>query len=154
MSEIQRRVLRTAHTARQQYWRIAKPNTFGVKVAAFCPETERFLLVRHSYDGVDKYTFPGGGYRPKRETPEEAAARELRQETGLHLGGAVIIGSYETDLEGKHDTVSVVRGDVAGEQMTTNAEIRDSLWVDLEQMQIVELTKAGTLIRGYLRSGL
>ena len=43
---------------------------------------EQILMVRHIHDGRDYWTLPGGGIEP-RETPEEAAEREVLEETGL-----------------------------------------------------------------------
>ena len=43
---------------------------------------DRVLLIRAEWDGQSRWFTPGGGLEPG-ETPEEAAHRELREETGL-----------------------------------------------------------------------
>ena len=43
---------------------------------------DRVLLIRAEWDGQSRWFTPGGGIEPG-ETPEQAARRELREETGL-----------------------------------------------------------------------
>lgn len=42
----------------------------------------QILMVRHVHDGRDYWTLPGGGIEPG-ETPEQAAEREVLEETGI-----------------------------------------------------------------------
>ncbi len=41
-------------------------------------------MVRHVHDGRDYWTLPGGGVQPD-ETPEQAAEREVLEETGVKV---------------------------------------------------------------------
>ncbi len=45
---------------------------------------EQILMVRHVHDGRDYWTLPGGGIESG-ETPEQAAAREVLEETGVRV---------------------------------------------------------------------
>ena len=56
------------------------------------------LLVRHSY-GPQEWYFPGGGIA-NGETPEDAAKRELLEETGCEIEGIRLIGVIEETLSG------------------------------------------------------
>jgi len=50
-------------------------------VAVIVTSAERVLVGRRR-DGMPRWTFPGGGIEPG-ETAQEAAVREVREETGL-----------------------------------------------------------------------
>ncbi len=45
---------------------------------------QHILMVRHIHDGRDYWTLPGGGVEPD-ETPEQAAEREVLEETGVKV---------------------------------------------------------------------
>lgn len=64
-------------------FRLKRGLTIGVR-AVVRDENGRVLLVRHTY--TPGWHFPGGGVEVN-EAAEEALAKELRQETGLHLVG-------------------------------------------------------------------
>lgn len=58
----------------------------------------QILLLRHSY-GPPGWYFPGGGIG-RRENAEDAARRELREETGCEIEGLTLIGVVEEILSG------------------------------------------------------
>jgi 8-oxo-dGTP pyrophosphatase MutT (NUDIX family) len=97
----------------KMYWKIFRPRTFGVKVVIKHPELpDCFLLVRHSYGNQAKWNLPGGGYNPQRETPYQAAEREVKEELHVPLINPVIIGEHYSELQGKRDTISILSGSI------------------------------------------
>ena len=66
------------------------------------------LLVRHSY-GPQEWYFPGGGIADG-EAPEDAARRELLEETGCEIEGMKLVGVIEEELSGAAHTAHVFDG--------------------------------------------
>lgn len=71
----------------------ARPGVGRVRVAALIERDGAMLVVRQRargasgrHDGAEYLTPPGGGVEPG-ETPEEAVAREVREEVGLEVEG-------------------------------------------------------------------
>lgn len=73
------RAMRIADKVRRQYWRFRGKTIYGVMAKAYTPDGA-LLLLRQTYSSG--WHLPGGG-RLARETPVEAALRELREEVGL-----------------------------------------------------------------------
>ncbi len=96
---MKRLLLAAIHPARKIYWRVFRPKTAGVKVAIRQAATGDILLVRHSYGG-GSWMLPGGATE-RGETPEHAAAREIREELGLHIGQLSLLACYESSNEGE-----------------------------------------------------
>src|SRR3954469_8864874 len=104
-----------------------RPTTFGVKALIRHPDG-RFLVVRHSYADTRRWALPGGGYKPARETPTEAAAREVREELGILLppDGFAALDTTVTTLEGKHDTLTILTADALDDAFRLSPEIAEA----------------------------
>jgi 8-oxo-dGTP diphosphatase len=64
----------------------------------FGPGNELLLLRRHSDDlGGDMWGFPGGRLEPG-EDARATVLREVREETGLSLGGVKLLGVHEVSM--------------------------------------------------------
>ncbi|MGZ0148764.1 NUDIX domain-containing protein [Kribbella sp. WER1] len=136
-------LLRAGSPFLQLWWRIRKPTTFGVKALLRLPDG-RFLVVRHSYADTRRWALPGGGYKPARETPAEAAAREVHEELGLTIRPAEfrVLDTTVTTLEGKRDTLTILTALSVSSETTLSSEIAEARWVkDLQELGDAPLSR-------------
>lgn len=98
---------RVADKARRKVFRVLKPHLRSVSVIALTP-AERMLFIRLSY-GSGKWTFPGGGIG-RGETPEAAARRELREETGCGIAELECVNVVEDEVLGTTSTSYLFTG--------------------------------------------
>ncbi len=70
-----------------------------VMVTAVIKKGSRFLLLHRKPIGIqgNKWQLPEGGLHFK-ETPEQALKRELKEETGLHLHRAKLLGIHTSEM--------------------------------------------------------
>jgi len=94
----------------QLYWRMFKPKTYGVRILIH--DEDNVLLIQQTYGDKNLLLIPGGGYKPKKETPLDAAKREVLEELGTAPENITELGTYTTTAEGKLDTVALFSGTV------------------------------------------
>lgn len=118
-----------------RYWLArfrAKGDIQGVRIIIM--QDRLVVLVSHWY-APWVWTLPGGGVE-KDETPEQAAAREAEEETGLKIKSlAGEIGTY-TGSMGKRDKVKVFyTGDFEGNlTLLPSLEIMGRSWFDIDTL--------------------
>ena len=124
-------VLRVAGKGLRMWWKIRKPATFGVKVLLIHPDDPtQCLIVRHSYSDSAWWGMPGGGYRPGRETPEQAGVREVCEELALTITEVpTVLDTMRTTLEGKRDTLTIVQATPVSASFVPSPEIAEARWV-------------------------
>jgi 8-oxo-dGTP diphosphatase len=113
------------------WWKVRKPATFGVKVLLIHPDDPaQCLIVRHSYSDSARWGMPGGGYRPGRETPEQAAMREVAEELALIITDVPnVLDTVNTALEGKRDALTIVQATPVSASFVRSPEIAEARWV-------------------------
>ena len=117
------------------YWKIFKPRTYGVKAIILHPHNEHCcLMVQHNYGNTQAWNLPGGGYNPKKETGEEAIAREINEELGIDCTRVDELGQYYTEAQNKKDTVSIFVVTPASISFNQNSEIKDTDWRSLNEL--------------------
>ena len=121
-----RPLLPLAAAARRVWWRVAKPELRGVRVVATDADG-RILLIRHAYGDTTRWRLPGGGVK-RRETPIEAAERELREECGLGWRDPVEFGCYDSWIEGAHDVVTLFTARSDGTPQPDRFEVAEARW--------------------------
>lgn len=139
----------------QLYRRVFRPKTFGVRVLVWDSETDKILMVRHSYGDKSMWHFPGGAYDPEREVPSDSARRELTEETGLTANTLMPLLTYKTDAQGNDDTVEVFVNIINFEphQQTPHVhdpEVADLRWFDVDEL--LETPKVYRITRQSIRT--
>jgi 8-oxo-dGTP diphosphatase len=124
-------VLRVAASCRRTWWKVRKPVTFGVKVLLIHPgDPAQCLIVRHSYSDRARWGMPGGGYRPGRESPEQAGVREVAEELALTVTEVpTVLDTVSTILEGKRDSLTIVQATPVSASFVRSPEIAAARWV-------------------------
>ena len=94
--------LTVAYRLLRCYWYLFRPQTRGVYIAVWYQN--QILIIKNSYKTY--YTVPGGGIN-KDEQLNQAALRELREETGIELASdnIVLFCTINDNHEYKQDTV-------------------------------------------------
>ncbi len=123
---------RAAQALRMLWWRIARPHVHGAKVVVLGPDCT-VLLIRHSYASSNLWMLPGGGVQ-RGEDAEVAAAREVREETGIALTGIRLHGEFLERARGARNHISVFVGEAAGEPSCDGREILAAAWHPLDTL--------------------
>lgn len=125
-------LLRIAHPIRRRLMALVGWRTRGVKVMVF-DAAGRVLLVRHAYGRSDLYMLPGGGVA-RGETAAIAAARELREETGISLRDVTPIGQFEARAEGRRDTVHLFAATTGDDPQPDRREVIEACFFALDHL--------------------
>ena len=109
------------YVLRRLVLRVLRLRTCGVKVMLF-NEANQLLLIRNAYGDSRQFLLPGGGVS-RRESPAAAAIREIREELGLQLDSVEPVWSYESNAEGKRDTIHLFRANISDRPTADGREV-------------------------------
>ena len=91
-------MMRLVYLAFKVYCFFVRPLILGVRIMMM--QDGKVLLVRHTY--LEGWFMPGGGVK-RRETFDQAARREAREEVGAELNEINLVGAYSNFIELKSD---------------------------------------------------
>lgn len=138
---MKRIIYKILHPVARFYWRIFKPKTFGVKVL-ITNDSNQVLLVKTSYGLTNHWKIPGGGFKIKKELPEDSAKREVSEELDIQLKKISLIGKRLVSSEGKRDTVYIYKGYVNDVQrIKLSSELKEFQWFSLMDIASIDTTK-------------
>lgn len=122
---LRRAFYRAVAPIRKFYWFLFRPRTRGVK--CLIKQDGSVLMVRNTY-GKMHWTFPGGRIN-RRESPENAVSREVKEEVGITIVNPRYLGEYRSRRYYKGDTVHCYLAEVTGPRFTIDAiEIQEAAW--------------------------
>lgn len=121
---LHRLALRIAQPVRLRWWRLARVQTHGCRVVVENAQGA-VLLIRHTYHQPDVWMLPGGGLG-RQEDVLTAAAREVREEAGCRLEGAVSFGEAAESDGGWTNRVSLVAGMTSDTPAADGREIAEA----------------------------
>ncbi|PTL83922.1 NUDIX hydrolase [Vitiosangium sp. GDMCC 1.1324] len=137
---------RGAYALAFAYWFVRRPETEGTLVGVWLGR--KVLLLQNSYKST--FSMPGGG-KHKRESPQEAGARELREEVGLHAAPHELRKVFEahgTD-EYKRDLCHFVELELAAEPSLV-LDNREVVWARFLDVDTALQLPLGQVVRAYL----
>lgn len=117
------------YRTRRLLFRALDVRTRGAKIMLFNQAGE-LLLVRNSYGASELFVLPGGGIR-RGETPQAAAAREVREEAGVDARELALVSTHFSTAEGWRDTIYLFRGKTDQEPLADGREVIEARFFPL-----------------------
>ena len=122
-------ILQIMYWVRKIYQFIVRPINLGVRTMLI--QDGRVLLVRHVYQRG--WFMPGGGMK-RRETIEEAARRECREEVGVEMHKLELFGIFFNYTEWKSDHIALFLSEDFTVADTKDSEIAEKKFFPLDHL--------------------
>jgi 8-oxo-dGTP diphosphatase len=99
--------------------------------AIITDDTGRLLLIQRGHEPEEgRWSLPGGRVRPGESDPE-AVAREVREETGLHVQPGRLVGAVERPAPGGAVfDIYDYAASVSGGRLVAGDDAADARWID------------------------
>ncbi|MCM3439241.1 NUDIX hydrolase [Metabacillus halosaccharovorans] len=119
-------------------------------VLLFDEQEKNVLMVKNKGDHFSYYTLPGGAVEPE-ETLEDAAIREVKEETGLdvEIDGVFSVSEAFFEERGHHAIFFTFRGKIIGGDINILMpdEIEEITWMDSQEAEeYIHITESKGLI--------
>ena len=124
-----RAIIQSAYILRREVLRLLRLRTTGVKVMLF-NDADELLLIRNAYGDSGQYLLPGGGVS-RDESPAAAAIREVREEIGIELDRVEPVWTFESNAEGKRDTIHLFKAKTRGRPEIDGREVIEARFFPL-----------------------
>ncbi|MFE4525818.1 NUDIX hydrolase [Cytobacillus firmus] len=120
-------------------------------VLIFDEQDENVLMVKNKGKNASYYTLPGGAVEPG-ETLEEAAIREVKEETGLdvEISDGFSVSEAFFEERGHHAIFFTFRGKITGGEINISLpeEIEEITWMNSEKAEdYIHITDTKGLIK-------
>jgi ADP-ribose pyrophosphatase len=119
-----------------------------VAVGAIVIKEKKILLVKRNKEpGKRKWAIPGGSVKLG-ETLQEAAEREVREETGLTIKAEEPVYAFDLILQDKqgetrfHYVIIDLMADLTGGRLHASDDAEDARWFSPEDIKEVEVTES------------
>ena len=122
--------MQIVYRIRKAVRRLLRLSTRGAQVMVFNPKGE-ILLVRNSYGPNHLFVLPGGGIG-RNETPEAAAAREVKEEVGLDVRRLARVSRHAH--RGRAGTVYLFTAEADGAPRSDSFEIEEARFFALDAL--------------------
>ena len=108
----------------------AMGDNYCISVGCIVRKQDKVLLVRHTYGGANGKLLIPGGYCNVGELPEEAACREVMEETGVE---AKVDGVLGIRCDRKTWYLLMVMDHIKGEPKSDHNENSEAIFVNIEE---------------------
>jgi len=114
------------------------PPMYALSAVVYAERDGQILLLKRAMGAMEGQWFLPGGAVEENELPEEAAARELLEESGLAIDGELeLVGAYPMWVYGANCLQLSYRGTVTSGDTTMSDEHHEAQWVDPAAMRLM-----------------
>ena len=114
---------------------------FGMTADIIIERSDEIVLVKRKNDPYKGYWELPGGFVEENETIEEAAVREVKEETSINVGLKEILGVYsdvKRDPRGRVATVAFISNPIGG-KLKASSDAEEAKWIKVGTIDVESL---------------